>query len=87
MTIFSVPKISCRESAEVAKTVFQERISERSQVIEVPEISCQKSVQVAKTVLQEQSPERRCEQSEVIKMTETSSQDQIWLRTVGAVLR
>ena len=44
-----VPKISSQESAEVVKSIPQERISERmgkqGQVIEVPKISCQGSVE------------------------------------------
>ena len=43
-----VPKISCGENAEVAKTALQERISERSQVIGVPKISRRDSVEIVK---------------------------------------
>ena len=75
-----VPKTSCRGSAEVAKNVLQKSVSEPSQAIEVPKISCQRSVEAVKSFPQERSPERRCEQSEVTEVTETSSQD-LWLGT------
>ena len=42
-----VPKISCQEGAEVAKTVPQDRLAERSQVVEVPKISCRVTAEVA----------------------------------------
>ena len=39
-------------------------------------------VEVVKTNPQERISERMCEQSEVIKVNETSSQDQIWRRAM-----
>ena len=51
--VIEVSKISCRGSAEVAKNIPQERISERmgkqSKIIEMPKISCQESVGVVKS--------------------------------------
>ena len=73
--VINVPEIPCRENAEVVKSITLDRISERMGIIEVPEISCQRSVEAVRSIFQERSPERRCEQSEVIKVTETSSQD------------
>ena len=75
IVVTEVSKISRQESVEVVRSVPQERISERMGIIEVPEISCQRSAEVVKSILQERSPERRCPQSEVIKATETTSQD------------
>ena len=80
--VIEVPKTSRQENVEVVKNILQDRISERSQVIEVPEIPCQVSIEAVKCIPQERNPERRCEQSEVIQATETSSQDQIWVRTL-----
>ena len=60
------------EVPRVAKTVLQERISERRQVIEVPKNSCLDSVKMVKNIPQERSSERMCEQSE--------SPDQLWQR-------
>ena len=69
-----MPKTSCRGSDGVAKTVLQERIFERGQVIEVPKISRRDSVEMVKNIHWERSSERMCEQSE--------SPDQLWQRTV-----
>ena len=38
--VTEVPKISRQESVEVVKSIPQDQMSERSQVIEVPKISC-----------------------------------------------
>ena len=59
---------------------FLSVLVKQSRVIEVPKISCRGSAEVVKSILQERSSERRCEQSEVIKVT--SSQDQTRQRTV-----
>ena len=76
-----IPPFEC-ELATVGRRVFapgkcggsknypQEPISERSKVIEVPKTSREKSVKAVKSIPQECSPDRRCEQSEVIKLTE-----------------
>ena len=55
-------------------------MGKQSRIIEVPKIACQKSVEAVKSIPQERSSERTCEQSEVIKVT--SSEDQLWQRTV-----
>ena len=50
-------------------------MGKQSRIIEVPNISCRRSVEAVKRIPHERDPERRCEQSEVIKVTETSSQN------------
>ena len=51
----------------MVKTTSEERISERSQVIEVPKISCRGSAEVVKTVRQERVSERMGKQRRVAK--------------------
>ena len=50
-TTAATARISCRSSAEIVKSIPQERISERSQVSRVPKISCQESVEVDPVLL------------------------------------
>ena len=61
----------CLCTEKVARTVLQELISGRSQVIELPKISCRDSVEMVKNIPQERSSERMCE-----------SPDQLWQRKV-----
>ena len=77
--VSEVPKILCRGSAEVAKSICQERTSERFSErsrVQCPKTHARKVSWVVKSVPQERSPEWMCERSEVNKVT--SSQDQIW---------
>ena len=50
-TTAATARISRRRSAEIVKSIPQERISERSQVTRVPKISCQESVEVDPVLL------------------------------------
>ena len=86
-----MPQISRQESVGVVKKCPQERISERmgeqSRIIEVPKnLMPEKCRGSPKYPPQDRISERMCEQSEVVKVTETSSQDQMWHRTVGQSL-